>query len=115
MDGQINLSEFMNDCVDYKIKRLIYSKSLTCYKTVCPYCHADNPDSRSRWEIRNLPTNICNCCGKKFDDVHLDVRKSKDYLECERLGLHGPVSKNEKGKWEEVKTDAQKPISYSDK
>ena len=38
MDGQLKLSEFLNDCIDYKIKPLIYSKSLTCFKTVCPYC-----------------------------------------------------------------------------
>ena len=112
MAEQMTLSEFMNDCENYKIKRLIYSKSLTCYKTVCPYCHADNPDSRLLYEHRKLPRNICNCCGKRFDDENLDIRKSSDFLECERLGLHGPVHKNEKGKWEEAR-DVKKDLHGS--
>lgn len=28
---------------------------------------------------------------------------TKDYAECEKLGLKGAVRKNEKGQWEEVK------------
>jgi hypothetical protein len=31
----------------------------------------------------------------------LDIRKSKDLMEVEKLGLNGPVYKDEKGKWHE--------------
>ena len=93
MDGQIGLDEFIGGCENYTIKPLIYSMSLTCYKTICPYCKIDHPEDERG--------NICRSCGKKFDDVNLDVRKSKDYLEVERLGLHCAVSKDEKGVWHE--------------
>ena len=85
MEGQLELFK----------KRLIYSKSLTCYKTVCPYCKADNPDQ--------LKQNICFYCGKEFDPDNLEIKKSKDLEECEALGLKGAVRKNSKGKWEEAK------------
>ena len=78
-----------------KRKRLIYSKSLVCYKTICPYCRMDNPDKES--------ADTCYYCGEKFDADNLDIRKSKDYAECEALGLKGAVRKNAKGKWEEVR------------
>ena len=74
-----------------KRKKLIYYKSLTCYKTICPYCKADNPEKG----------NVCKYCGEEFD-TELDIRKSKDYLEVEALRLKGAVRKNAKGKWEEV-------------
>ena len=74
-----------------KKKRLIYSRSLTCYKTVCPYCKVDNPDREKR--------DTCYHCGDVFDDVNLDIRTSKDLAECEALGLKGAVKKDEKGRW----------------
>lgn len=74
-----------------KKKKLIYSRSLSCYKFVCPYCKADNPNKTRR--------NFCDYCGKEFDDVNLEVKTSKDLAECEALGLKGAVRKDEKGKW----------------
>ena len=78
-----------------KIKPLIYSLSLTCYKHICPYCKCENT-----WEP---PSNICTSCGKEFDTENIKEVKTKDYSECEKLGLSGPVRKNSKGKWEELK------------
>lgn len=95
MDGQMTLDSFIDGCSVTKIKPLIYSQSLTCYKTICPYCRCDNP------EPDRPPRNICRFCGKKFDDVNMEIRKSKDLMEVERLGLSGAVHKDEKGKWHE--------------
>ena len=75
-------------------KGLIYYKSLTCYKTICPYCKADNPDV--------LRDDTCFYCGREFDPINLTVKRSKDLEEVEALGLKGAVRKNSKGKWEEV-------------
>ncbi len=99
MDGQISLDEFMENCATYTIKRLIYSQSLTCYKTICPYCRIENPDSRRYGDRR--PLNICKSCGKRFDDVNIEIKKSKEYEEVEKLGLQGAVYKDEKGRWRE--------------
>lgn len=95
------------------IKPLIDSRSLTWYRTICPYCKFDNPDSmenheRIRGENMRLkywqsPLDICPNCGKRYDRDNPKVMMSKDYAECERLGLKGAVRKNEKGEWEEVK------------
>lgn len=104
MEGQMTLDTFIDGCTTTNIKPLIYSMSLTCFKTVCPYCRCDNPDERGYYvgaETNKLPRNICRSCLKKFDDVNLEVRKSKDYEEVEKLGLQGPVHKDEKGKWHE--------------
>jgi transposase-like protein len=111
MNGQMELDSFIEGCTAAKIKPLIYSQSLTCYKTVCPYCHLDNPEDRGFQysdEERRLPKNVCRSCRKKFDDVNLDIRKSKDYLEVERLGLNGAVYKDEKGVWHEWKDPYEK-------
>ena len=96
-----------------KRKRLIQSLSLTWHRTICPYCKYDNPDSqenhqRFRGENMRLPywdspLDTCPNCGKKYDMDNLDVRMSKDYAECERLGLKGAVAKDEKGNWYEVR------------
>ncbi|MBR3360032.1 MAG: hypothetical protein IKG39_01705 [Lachnospiraceae bacterium] len=95
------------------IKPLIQSLSLTCHKTVCPYCKFENPDSmenHERFRGTNIrlqywqsPLDFCPNCGKKYDRDHPKVIMSKDYAECEKLGLKGAVRKNEKGQWEEVK------------
>lgn len=74
-----------------KKKRLIYSRSLTWYRTICPYCKVDNPDREKH--------DTCYSCGGVFDNVNLDIRTSKDLAECEALGLKGAVRKDEKGKW----------------
>lgn len=99
----------------YKIKPLIYSMSLNCCKTVCPYCKMDNPDrtehnnNNKRYYTYNVlpyyhkPLDYCPACGKQFDAVNLDIRKSKEYKEVEALGLKGAVAKDDKGKWYEVK------------
>ena len=97
---QITLDNFIGGAVNYKIKPLIYSMSLTCYKFVCPYCKCDN--------TYEPPSNKCTECGKIFDADNVKEVKSKDYIECEKLGLSGAVRKNDKGKWEEVITDKVK-------
>lgn len=85
------------------MKPLIYKMSLSCYKTICPYCKYENPDSDFR-KISGLPyanerKDICPCCGKQYDMDNIKVTKSKDYEEVEALGLKGAVTKNEKGAW----------------
>lgn len=88
-----------------KVKSLIYSKSLSCHETVCPYCKLTNPDSENKRnalyskENVGLPLDVCPNCGQKYDMENMEIKKSKDYMECEALGLKGAVVKNEKGKW----------------
>lgn len=116
MNGQIELSDIIGGegLQTYKIKPLIYSMSLTCYKTICPYCKMENPDADEpnnclkRWSrykglpYFDKPLDFCPSCGKQFDRDNLDVRKSKEYKEVEALGLHGMVARDEKGNWHEV-------------
>lgn len=90
-----------------KKKPLLYKKSLTWLRTECPYCKAINPDSRDKWgthKYNSLPSYYCRDCGMEFDgEVEI---LTKDYEECQQLGLRGAVYKDEKGKWrqsEEVK------------
>jgi len=107
------MEQIKMDIIDYKIKPLIQSLSLTCHKTICPYCGMDNPNAddypdttRRRRDYKvyphySLPMDYCPNCGKKFDTEKLETKMSKDYAECERLGLKGAVYKDEKGKWRE--------------
>lgn len=107
---QIELSDFMPELQE-KPKPLIESLSLTWCRTICPYCKMDNPDSEHnrKWVLgrRMYPylgndLSICPQCGKKYDRENRKIIMSKDYAECEKLGLKGAVRKNEKGQWEEV-------------
>ena len=88
-----------------KKKPLIYRKSLSCYETVCPWCHCTNPDSNNKRsalysrENVGLPLDICPSCGNPYDMENVVEKKSKDYMECKALGLKGAVAKNEKGEW----------------
>lgn len=75
------------------MKRLIIHETLTSIYSECPYCHAQNSE--------NYSTNECNVCNNIIDLENEIVKKSKDVIECEKLGLSGPVHKNEKGIWEE--------------
>ena len=90
-------------------KPLIQSLSLTCHKTVCPYCKMDNPDSESNrgwihsYPYKDEPLNICLQCGNEYDRDHPKIVMSRDYAECEKLGLKGAVYKDEKGVWHESK------------
>ena len=94
-------------------KRLILSLSLTCHKTICPYCKMDNPDCGAYHrgctgenlglKFWDSPLDICPRCGKRYDREDPEVRMSRDYAECERLGLRGAVTKDENGKWIEAK------------
>lgn len=98
MKGQIELSEILEGegLQTYKVKPLIYSLSLTCAKTICPYCKMENPDDTSIQngfkrdrKYSNLPyydkpLDYCPSCGKRFDNVNLEVRKTKQYIEAER-------------------------------
>lgn len=69
---------------------LIYSLSLTCYKTICPYCKLENPDGDNvrswvyGYPFRNEPVNICPRCGNKYDVDNIKEIKSKEYIEAER-------------------------------
>lgn len=84
-----------------KIKPIIYRCSLTCRETVCPYCGITNPDVRRIGVDKPGKINECKNCDMVYDIDHPIVRKSKDLLECEKLGLKGPVYKDEKGVWRE--------------
>lgn len=110
IDGQITLDGFK------KIKPLIWSQSLTSQHSICPYCKMENPDSeKNRKECKNikgkdgklvfpycdLPLDFCPACGNQYDRVNHEIRMSKDYAECVKLGLHGAVYKDEKGSWRE--------------
>lgn len=88
-----------------KIKRLIYRKSLNWCRTVCPYCGFDNPEDEYKrsalYSRKNvgLPLEVCPSCRNVYDLNNMVVKMSKDYEECEALGLKGAVTKNEKGVW----------------
>ena len=109
---QISIFDYMGEPENRKktkeeIKPLIQSLSLTWHHTICPYCKFDNPDSmenHSKSRAQNIhlqywqsPLDFCPNCGKKYDREHPKVIMSKDYAECEKLGLKGAVRKNEKG------------------
>lgn len=91
-----------------KPKPLIYRKSLSCYETICPYCKCINPEDKEKRsplysrENVGLPLDICPSCGNPYDMENMVIKKSKDYMECEALGLKGAVAKNEKGVWMQV-------------
>lgn len=117
-ENQMSIFDFMNnqenpEMTKEEIKPLIDYRSLTWYKTMCPYCKFENPDSMEnhsrnrgqniRLEYWQSPLDFCPNCGKKYDREHPVIKMSKDYAECEKLGLKGAVRKNEKGQWEEVK------------
>lgn len=118
-DRQMSIFDFIGGAEKPKvtkaesIKPLIDYRSLTWYKTMCPYCKFENPDSmenHTESRGRNIhlqywqsPLDFCPNCSKKYDRDHPKIVMSKDYAECEKLGLKGAVRKNEKGEWEEVK------------
>ena len=91
-----------------KIKPLIYRKSLSCYETICPYCKCINPEDTEKRsplylkENVGLPLEVCPSCGNVYDMENMVVKMTKDYAECQALGLKGAVAKNEKGKWVQV-------------
>lgn len=73
------------------MKDIIWHYSLTAVYTECPYCHSTNSeDSR---------TGVCKICNMTMKLDTPIVKKSKDYKEVEKLGLQGPVHKDEKGNW----------------
>lgn len=93
-------------------KPLIQSLSLTWCRTICPYCKLDNPDSENKrkwiFSKRTHPylsnnLNICPQCGNEYDRDHPKIVMSRDYAECEKLGLKGAVYKDKKGVWHESK------------
>lgn len=113
---QMSIFDFIEDPEKPKktkgdIKPIIDYRSLTWYKTMCPYCKFENPDDPEKhtqnygrnyhldhWQT---PTDTCPACGKRYDLKDPKIVMSKDYAECEKLGLKGAVRKNEKGQWEE--------------
>lgn len=116
-DGQMSIFDFIEGqekpekTKEEAIKPLIDSRSLTWHRTICPYCKFDNPDSMENHtkgrgqsfhlEFWQSPLDFCPNCGKKYDRYHPMIVMSKDYAECEKLGLKGAVRKNEKRQWEE--------------
>ena len=85
MNGQISMFK----------KPIVWHMSLTAIYTTCPYCKAENSNDKY--------TGLCEECGQQADMDHEVVKMSPDYKWCEDHGLHGPVRKNAKGEWEEVK------------
>lgn len=104
-----NIAKHCKKEEDNKIKPLIYSLSLTCHKTICPYCKYENPDIESHHYKSSgnpywcTPLDVCPSCGRLFDRDNKKIVMSKDYAECEALGLKGAVRKNAKGQWEEAR------------
>lgn len=67
-----------------KIKPLVYHITLTSAYTKCPYCGAVNPDEPDGWEQPlNFPDGYCRGCCKKYDDINIITKKSKDVLALE--------------------------------
>ena len=75
------------------MKGIIWHYTLTSIYTECPYCHSQNSE--------NERTGECKNCHNIMDFGNEVVKKSKDVLECEKLGLQGAVHKNDKGQWEQ--------------
>jgi hypothetical protein len=103
-----------------EVKPLIYSLSLTCHKTICPYCKMDNPDSvdmkdcTKRYHVYreqkefypyfDLPLNFCPRCGKEFDRDNCEVRVSREYAKADPEYM-AKLWKDEKGKYRERKPE----------
>ena len=75
------------------MKGIIWHYTLNSIYTECPYCHSRNSE--------NEHTGECKICHNIMDLGNKVVKKSKDVLECEKLGLQGAVHKNDKGQWEQ--------------
>lgn len=76
-------------------KPIIWHYSLTAIYTECPYCHSHNSE--------NERTGECKYCHNIMDLTNEVVKKSKDVIECEQLGLSGAVYRDDKGRWQERK------------
>jgi hypothetical protein len=105
IEGQMTLE----GCSD--IKPLIYSLSMNWWRTICPYCKMDNPDStemnnctKRLYKNKNLPffdlpLNFCPNCGKEFD-TNCEVRMTKDFEKNSPVFV-AKLVKDEKGRWRE--------------
>lgn len=98
-DNQIELGDLIEGLETYDIKPLIYSLSLTCYKTICPYCKIDNPNAtelndctnriamirqeKSWYPYADKPLNYCPACGKRFD-TNCEVRMTSNFIEMNK-------------------------------
>ncbi len=76
-------------------KAPIWHSSLTACYVECPTCHEIN-------HIENYHDR-CPDCSQLLDQSSEAIAKaekvSKDLAECRKLGLHGAVTKDSKGKW----------------
>lgn len=113
MGEQMELSSFIPDVINYEVKPLIYSLSTSCFKTVCPYCKAENPDSTDmndctkrdhiHRELKNfypyfdLPLDYCPACGKKFD-TNCEVRMTKGFMDLNPEYV-AKLHKDDKVRW----------------
>ena len=102
IDGQIEMFP--------QRKAPIYHISLTSCYFECPKCKNQNIGS-SKFDYHaqcwyQVQEDECPECGQHLtwddDEIEKVAKKSKDVIECEKLGLTGAVRKNDKGKWEEV-------------
>lgn len=102
IDGQIEIFQ--------KPKAPIWHLSLTYAWCECPKCkNQEGLCSRERdrcggWY--DIQADRCPKCGQPltWDEKEIEkvAKKSRDYKECEELGLRGAVRKNKNGKWEEA-------------
>lgn len=107
-EGQLSLFDFPKEPKNVKKipcfredepKAPIWHSSLTACYVECPTCHEIN-------HIENYHDR-CPDCGQLLDQSSEAIAKaekvSKDLQECRKKGLHGAVTKNVKGQWEEVR------------
>ena len=94
-------------------KAPIMHLSLTHHWIECPKCHSDSGCIRDELvghgrerHLETFQNDRCSKCGQLLDwsDEAIEKKKkmTRDYAEVEKLGLHGAVAKDDKGKWYEV-------------
>lgn len=119
-DGQMTLDDFVKvkapesetvQKITRKQKPLKYYMSLSAYYTKCPYCKAENQEELLGLADEQFPEphtqEIYRCKRCKHEMNGIVEIKSKDYRDCEALGLKGCVTKDDKGRWAEVHFDAK--------
>lgn len=116
MNGQVELTDMIEGTETYEIKPLIYSLSLSCFKTVCPYCKMENPDAtelknafmrigrirnNKKWyPYADKPLDYCPSCGKRFD-TKCEVRMTKDFMKLNTEYV-SKLQKDQQGRYREV-------------
>lgn len=105
-EGQLSLFDLPKVPKKVEPKAPIWHSSLTACYVECPTCHEIN-------HIENYHDH-CPDCGQLLDQSPEAIAKaekvSKDLQECRKKGLHGAVTKNAKGQWEEVRERTKNDI-----